>query len=202
MLPHIALHGLAGVGKDTIGRYLEVQHGHIKVAVSDILREYLVEANPLVIRDRDARAVPLSTLLAEADGSWDTIKRENPDVRETLKKFGHGARLIFGDDCWAHHFLATYKSFVHEYFGGIRPPTCITDIRYENELAMLNEYFDSLLTIKVIRPGHTPDGHPSEDGLPDEMFDAVIENNGSLADLYASVSRTLAIHNIAEAEAA
>lgn len=202
MFPHIALHGLAGVGKDTIGQYLGIQHGHTNVAISDILREYLEETNPLVIRDRDAKAVPLATLLVEADGSWDTIKRANPHVRETMKKFGHGARLIFGDDFWVHQFLNAYESFVHEYCGGIRPQTCITDIRYENELTMLEGYFDSLLTIKVIRPGHTSDGHPSEDGLPDELFDAVIENTGSLAELYADVSSTIAIHSVAEVKAA
>ncbi|MFH9606820.1 hypothetical protein [Streptomyces sp. NPDC017448] len=198
MIRHIAIHGLAGTGKDTSANFLTEQHGYLKVAIADVLRAYLEEINPLVVRERDARVVPLQVLLAECGGNWDTAKRANPHVRETLKKHGQGARDVFGDDFWVNRFVWAYDFLIEEHFPGEEPHTVITDLRYENELTVLRHRFPEILTVKIIRPGHSPDGHPSEAGLPDEVFDAVVENDGTVSDLYRSLAMILSIHNAAE----
>lgn len=199
MLPSIAIHGLKGVGKDTVGHYLRRQHGYISIAIADLLKSYLEEVNPLVIRDRDSKAVPLGTLLAENSGDWGVSKRKNPHIEETLKQYGHGARTVFGDDFWVFEFLKAYERFEAHFYDGVSQAAVITDIRYENELAMIKEFFQPLVSIKLVRPGHISDGHPSEDGLPDAMFDALIENTGTLKELYHSVDHIISIH-VAAAE--
>ncbi|MFJ1700360.1 hypothetical protein ACIOHC_35815 [Streptomyces sp. NPDC088252] len=173
------------------------------MAFADVLKLYLEQANPLVVRERDHATVPLLLLLDEHNGDWDAVKRENPHVRQTLTSFGHGARIVFGIDFWAMRFLDMYQVFLEEHVGEAVVPTVITDVRYGNELDILRNRFGSdFLAMKIVRPGYAPDGHPSEDGLPDELFDIVIENNGSLSDLYTSVNSALALNSLALSEAA
>lgn len=62
----------------------------------------------------------------------------------------------------------------------------ITDLRFENELTMLQEmsnHHQLVVVIKVERPGCDYDGHPTErDWLSPRDVDAIIENNGTLED--------------------
>lgn len=65
----------------------------------------------------------------------------------------------------------------------------ITDCRFPNELEMKNKY--DTISIKVKRGNAdkiSTTGHASEQGLDDDLFDHVIENNGSLEDLKVKIT--------------
>lgn len=68
----------------------------------------------------------------------------------------------------------------------------ITDIRFRNEFDAFNA--SNAFSIKVKRPNLEIMDHTSETELltfPDDIFSAIIDNNGSLEDLYAKVDKML-----------
>jgi hypothetical protein len=193
----ILIHGRAGVGKDTLGRFLHRQHGYIKVAIADILKRYLEDANPALFIWKYDALMPLDVLLHQ-EGGWETVKREHPEVRELLTGFGQAARNIFGEDFWVEQFVKSLRSLRANFpeMTAVRS-FVVTDVRYRNELEYLLDYFGGATrTVKLVRPNHEADGHPSEDGLPDHLFDMVLENNASPGDLFAKMQVTLGIWDI------
>ena len=72
-----------------------------------------------------------------------------------------------------------------------------TDLRFENECC-LDEYFNtdfaegiSIVRVKIVRGAAEStgiSGHASEQSLPDDWFDFVVENNGTLEDLQQSAA--------------
>jgi hypothetical protein len=198
MPPAVLIHGRKGVGKDTLGRFLFRQHGYFQAAIADVLKLYLEESNPPMFLD--GTEVRLLTVL-ERLGGWDEAKRQHGEIRELLTGFGQAARNIFGEDFWVEQFVkrlqahrAAYPQMTH---------FVITDVRYLNELHFLRDYFGGgARTLKLIRPNHGADGHPSEDGLPDYLFDMVIDNSSSPHDLFAKMQMTLGIWEVEEGIAA
>ncbi|MCA9330004.1 hypothetical protein KDA11_05120 [Candidatus Saccharibacteria bacterium] len=67
----------------------------------------------------------------------------------------------------------------------------ITDVRYEVELLALRQ--NGFRVYNVVRDGKGATdgiaGHSSEQGIPDELFDGVIENRGTLEELREKLKR-------------
>lgn len=179
----ILIHGRKGVGKDTLASYIEQRYRHLPVAIADVLRDYLMRINPLVL-DHMGDTRPLNSLLEEGWETWDTIKRKNPYVRHLLKTTGQTVRELFGEDIWVTECIERIEMARQAFtqFESI----VVTDIRYANELELFRSKFPGAVALKIVRSGHDSDGHPSEDGLPDEDFDMVLENNEGVAELFNS----------------
>ena len=86
-------------------------------------------------------------------------------------------RKCIGEDIWVNHWIKTIET--HKSFYKL---ITVDDLRFLNELEAIRQYIPHRL-IKLKRTGYTSDGHPSEQDLPDDLFDFVYQNDGSLEDL-------------------
>src|SRR5690606_14270762 len=162
----IGLVGYAGCGKDTVAAHL-VRRGFTRVAFADAVRNVLLNVNPLVTTDgtrlRD---------LVEAQG-WDTAKRQYPEVRELLQRLGAGARAALGESVWLDHALRRVDA--------LPGPVVVSEVRYRNEAIARRRRGCALVAVQ--RRGAAPaNGHLSETGIPVELADATLLNEGSIQE--------------------
>lgn len=180
----IALHGFAQTGKDTTAELL-AKHGYARVAFADPIRDMLAESNPLVtVKNGDK--IYLDELIRTV--GWDEAKVLFPEVRELLQNFGMAGRHHLGRDVWAN---AANRRIRRHLAAGWR--VVVTDLRFDNEATILQQSYDArLLLAEVIRPGVGPvNGHISDQGLPRELFDWALVNDGTLEDLARRVEQML-----------
>ena len=66
----------------------------------------------------------------------------------------------------------------------------ITDLRYRSEVAQLEEAFgENLQVVRISRFDSSPSSDPSERDLDDYKFSNIIENKGTLEELYTKVDK-------------
>lgn len=119
--------------------------------------------------------------------SW-VYMEVDPDMNDPLCPYGKHRALLqwwgseyrrnnFGENYWVERAAARLAAEKPEI-------ALFTDMRFPNEMAFIKEYG---LAIKVQRPGlASPNAHISEEALahvPDNEWDAIITNDGSLEDL-------------------
>lgn len=131
--------------------------------------------------------------------------------RQYLQWLGANARTVFGDTFWIDQVLPTERQVYlpgkedglisrseagsylgHDALAERYPDTdlvVVTDVRYPNEAERVQQLGGKVW--EVVRPGLTSDGHSSEIPLPRELVDTVIQNDGSLAELSATVKEAL-----------
>lgn len=187
MLPDIGLTGLAGAGKDTVGKLLVKRYGYGRVGFADGVRALLLKVNPQI------GSLPLSAYLGapgwnfegEPPLTWDELK-EDPEIRRMLQILGHGAREIAGDDVWIR---SAFKR-AHETCWSVGRPCVFTDVRYLNEAEAI-EGSSCGIIVRVVRPGAGLEGfngaHVTETEQADIMAHYTIENSGTLDDLADAV---------------
>lgn len=175
----IALAGAAGAGKDTAAEAL-LKVGYRRDAFADRMRTAILALDPTVdfmqIGDGTIAHVKLSWLIDQF--GWDHAKREYPEVRRLLQKFGTEAgRDIHGPNCWVD---LVFNSWEEAGF----PRTVITDCRFPNEAQAVRN--NGGLVVQIVRPGieALPGGHASENGIPAELVDHVVTNAGTIDDLH------------------
>jgi hypothetical protein len=171
---YIGLSGWAKSGKDTIANYLVENHGYRRVSFADPMREALIRLDPKI--PFYGADISLSTAVRLI--GWEDLKRENPDVRELLQRFGtEVGRDMFGQNFWVDLALSRIQPGEKIVFA---------DVRFKNEA----EAIQSLggVVVRVNRDGIlAANDHSSEHDLDDYNFDLVIDNNGSLEDLWSLV---------------
>lgn len=187
----IGIVGFARTGKDTVGNYLAEQHGFTRLASADLLRDVLYGANPFIEIHRGAIAglgdVYRESVRLQAivdDIGWERAKLEYPEVRRLLQDLGtEGVRRVLGADTWINETLRRAAA--------IAGPVVITDTRFPNEAALTKQAGG--VTWRVDRPGvGALNDHASERHIMTICVDAVINNDGTLEDLYARVDAELA----------
>lgn len=161
--------GYARAGKNAAAECL-VSAGWTAISFADPVREALYALNPIIDHRYEARLAEL------ADRGWDDAKRQY-EVRQLLQRMGTEAgRAIHGQDCWVK--IAQRK--VEAAPGDV----VITDVRFPDEAAAIRAWGGTV--IRIDKPGVGPvNGHASE-RLEFEP-DAVITNDGTLAELHAKV---------------
>lgn len=179
----IGLTGRAGAGKDTAAEAL-VAAGYQRDAFADRMRAALLALDPMVDTMRAGargEVVPLRlSWLVETCG-WDAAKRNHPEIRRLLQRFGTEAgRDIHGPDCWVDLLM-------RDWMRAGRPRTVVTDVRFDNEAAAILD--QGGVVLEVVRPGlgELPGGHPSEQGVRPGLVDLELANDGSVADLHRRV---------------
>jgi hypothetical protein len=175
----IALHGVAGAGKDTVASIL-ADYGYERLALADPIREALLMLDPLI-------GTKLRLSQAVASFGWDSAKRAYPEVRELMQKFGtEVGRNIFGSTIWLDLVIKKITENPNTKY-------VITDVRFENERAAFEQWGDDALLVKVERPGFDAvNGHISDSGLEHTLFDASLSNHGSIEDLRDNVDWMMA----------
>lgn len=187
-LPDIALIGRARCGKDTIADYLVREHGYVRVAFADALKEMALSVDPIAISDEDDWGVP-GERLSEVVGywGWEVAKDRCPEVRRFLQNLGVAVREQ-KPDFWLRAGL--------EKFVSVRGrPVVFTDVRFRNEAEALENW--GFLTVSVTRPCRITEGldavdtHVSETELVNYPTDRAICNAGTIADLESDVRKYL-----------
>jgi len=136
-------------------------------------------------------------------------EKQNLTPREALQKFGG-----VGRECWSETWLNICLKNAKKLLGNnatcysrtegvipdvnvfirkcVRGGVTIADARYRNELDAIREARGKLVRIKRPESGLIGDAaeHPSEteqQSIPDSYFDYIIDNNGSLDELYNKI---------------
>lgn len=181
----LGISGHARSGKDTIAAYLVEEFGFTRVALADAVRDAVYALDPLIPYWDGHHH--LSTVVDKL--GWEEVKT-TAEGRRLLQNMGtEVGRNQFGSDFWLDIATAQIDS--------VSGPVVITDIRFANELSWLKNDWYSSTAIKVKREGYGPiNGHSSDAGLPDNLFDLVIQNNGTIEELHWKIRSELSLERV------
>lgn len=166
----LGLSGYAQSGKDTFARFLVEDHGFVRVAFADTLREMLYALNPLVEWAGTASDPVWSVKQLVDTIGWERAKAEGPagsdfTVRAYLQRLGTEAgREILGQNIWVDTAMAKLTPGRRYVF---------TDVRFPNEFDAIKAAGGKV--IRLQRDGRTAvNAHPSETALDEHVFDEVL----------------------------
>jgi hypothetical protein len=154
----------AQVGKDTAALGI----GWTRVAFADGVRALALECNPVI-----GGNMPLSDLV-NVQG-WE-FSKTNSEVRNFLQNLGAGARNVIGENVWLDMTMAHARSLMRA-----GENVAVTDVRYPNEFEKIKEHNGTL--IKILRPDSPKMDHHSEKALASAEWDAVVNNDSTIAKL-------------------
>ena len=179
----IGVVGLIGSGKDTVSKRLEQKHGFRRDSFAKSLKDAV---SAMFNWDRE---------MLEGNGDDSRQWREQPDEFWS-KKFGKTVtpRWVlqhFGTEVMRQHMhdAIWIDSCLSRYDG---KPTVISDTRFQNELKTIKENKGQIILVKR---GELPTreqmqdkgAHKSEWDWMGWDFDHVIDNDGTMEDLYKKV---------------
>lgn len=176
----VGLHGYARSGKDTVGAVLVEKAGFRRLAFADRMRAMLYAINPIAdIHDSYGDGVEIERVAVIVDRiGWDPAKVEYEEIRELMQRLGtEGGRAILGEDVWVD---ATMRQIapIGKYV--------ITDVRFTNEAEAIRSAGGEVWGIR--RPGTGPvNDHVSDQGIPPELVNRWIDNDGSFGALERKV---------------
>ncbi|MGW2419791.1 deoxynucleotide monophosphate kinase family protein [Streptomyces sp. NPDC001709] len=183
-IPLIGLAGAARSGKDSAAQAL-LDAGWSRRAFADKVRDILYAMNPVL--DEPSYSDGFTTLRYEVDQyGWDAAKETYPEVRRYLQRLGtEGGRGVLGENVWVDALFRDFTTW---------GATVITDVRFPNEAEAIRAHGG--LVVAIERPGQEPireAGHVSENALAGYLFDDVIRNDGTLAQLHDRVMQLIPI---------
>jgi hypothetical protein len=168
----IGLTGYAQSGKDTFASILVEKYGYSRIAFADKIRDFLYGINPMVGCSPTGYLQDLVNLVG-----WDKAKQE-PQVRRLLQDLGISARDLISEDIWVTAALSSVSKDQR---------VVITDVRFENEAAMIKSMGGQLWRVKRSGVGPVND-HVSESEMDGYKVDQIFVNNGTLEDLENRIS--------------
>jgi hypothetical protein len=180
----IGLTGKKGSGKDSVASALIEDHGFVRVAFADPLKQ---SVSALLGIDRDTieelKNNEYARVIVMDAGGFDREQRlhGSQSFREFLQRFGTEAhRDVFGDEFWLDAARQRIISLGKDGYDLI----VLTDVRFENEATLVRQLGGKI--VEVHRPGiNHPDNHPSEQT---PVADMILFNSGTLADLRVEAS--------------
>ena len=178
----IGLAGYARSGKDTVAEFLVENHGFVRRAFADPMREALLRLDP---RINLGTMVGVSLARTVKELGWDYLKENSEDVRHLLQRMGtEVGRQMFGEDVWVKKAMEVVHEEMHVVF---------SDVRYHNEADAILRAGGRLW--KVTRPDVGPiNSHHSDvamDSYPTSAFDLVVVNDSSKEELFAELEKTI-----------
>lgn len=225
----IGVCGKAGSGKDTIADILVKDHGFVKVAFADPLKRICQEVFEFTTEqlwgpsekrnEADFRYLRSNFMDENGDQVTDYLS-----PRYALQKLG----TEWGRDCypdiWIEYAMRVAKRLLvkgapifYDARFGIRSwrmsdpeeikGVVISDVRFPNEVAGLKKHGAKVVrvyrdTVKGL--AGAAGQHASEtlqDGIPDDLFDFILHNNGTLEDLVTVTHGFLSQFQAAERDA-
>ena len=205
----IGVVGFIGSGKGTVGKYLSDEVYNFR---KDSFAKPLKDSVSIIFgweRDLLEGETEMSRAWREvADPYWSEIIGEDFTPRLALQKFGTECiRDVFHPDVWS-------SSLIKRWLSSNRSPTVVTDCRFRNEISAIQKVGGKVWRV---RRGEDPEWYDEyldlyNDGLVDEIeqlrkvgvfphssetdwigseFDEIIENNGTLDDLYRKIDTVL-----------
>lgn len=176
----IGIYGFARSGKNTVGDHLVHHHNFEDGAFADALKQAAAIAFN----------IPLNHFY---DDEFKEVVNEfwGFSPRYIAQVFGTECmRTNFREDFWIHRLKSTIDVCRR---AGKKSGFAVTDMRFSNEIDHMRD--DGAILIKVTRPGveGLVGAHASETLFPDELFDHVIANDGTLEELYAKVDKIMTL---------
>jgi len=196
----IAVAGLIDSGKGTVSEYLAEHHDYRKLAFADKLKDAVaaIFGWPRHLLEGDTRE---SRLWRETEDTWWSARLGyTVTPRLMLQYMGTEAgRNVFGQDIW---IASVEKAILNT--NNINH--VLTDLRFPNEADLVKrlfginirvergerpDWYDTAVNAPEKMPELYPNVHPSECSLVNYKFDYVIDNNGTLEDLYSKIENIL-----------
>jgi hypothetical protein len=129
------------------------------------------------------------TLFSE-NGAYNSQRHVKMKVRDFLQKIGTEAmRDKLHYNTWVNALMVDYKKTKNSEEEYVMPNWIITDVRFPNEYDTIKN--QNGIIIRVNRDSTITNNHVSETALDNHEFDYVINNNGSISDLYNNVTNFL-----------
>jgi hypothetical protein len=191
----IGLSGFARAGKDEVAKILVEDHGFIRVAFADKLRDMLYQLNPIVASSTRSCAESIKEGWAPQELNiyvqdvidrvgWDGYKttKVGTEIRRLLQRLGTEAgRQTLWDSIWIDAAFANIGD----------AKVVVSDARFWNEFDAIRERGGKIW--RVERPGVGPaNNHKSEmEAIDYPHFAEYITNDGTLDDLRDKVMRLL-----------
>lgn len=156
MASHIVgIMGMKRSGKDTFASRLVSDWGFTRLAFADALKDVALEVDPIV-EATSYSAMRLSELVDVI--GWERAKDEYREVRRILQHLGVAFRNRVNSRSWV--------DVVMREADWIPGPVCVTDVRFHNEVAVIQRHRGTI--VRVIREGQVnTDAHVSETALND-----------------------------------
>lgn len=168
----IGLTGKAGSGKDTVGGILKRVYDFQTVAFADPIRAAM---RGMIGLSPEQFAHPLKE---------EVIPDLGKSPRQMMQTLGtEWGRQLVNEDIWL--ILANRK--IQAWFK-LNTSVAVTDVRFENEAAFIRNNGGVVWHINRGGAG-TKHAHASEAGVRREEGDVVIDNNGTLEELFQIVKR-------------
>lgn len=169
----LGLTGAAGSGKNTVADIL-MRHGFVNFGFADPVYRAVgavLGVSTESLRDRDAKEKPI-----------DWLGKSPRDLLQTLGT--EWGRNMVRDDIWIQIAMRQAQETLQNRRGVV-----LTDVRFQNEAEAIRAAGGTIWrvvrSVECLAAGAAK--HSSEAGLPAELVDHVIENNGTKADLDAAV---------------
>lgn len=173
----IGISGRAGSGKDTVADYLWKKYGFLKMSFADPLKR--AASNMFGVK---LEAFYDQEMKEEIIDFWGLSPRRMAQLLGT-----EATKPVFGPDIWIKRFVVSYAPVA------ATDHVVIPDVRFELEAHFIRAAGGQIVHLR--RSGQSLDGetatHTSEDGIEYVPGDIVIENNGSLEDLYSIVDEII-----------
>ena len=192
----IGLSGRKRSGKDTFAARLVADHGFVRVALADPMKEMALAIDPIVDYRFTADAqedrlgytklIRLSEIVATH--GWETAKAR-PEVRRLLQRLGtEGGREVLGDNVWIDAAFARIENLLDA-----GAPVVVTDVRFTNEAEAIVKAGGQVMRIEREALPPSGDMHPSETELDDWTgFSRIVPNVHDVPFLNALADRAVA----------
>lgn len=191
----IGLSGFARTGKDEAAKHLVENHGFVRLAFADTLRDFLYALNPMIDMNRkysteEPDGPPIYVQEVIDQYTWDGYKESHfgEEIRRLLQRLGTEAgRQVLWDTIWIDATLKDLDPSVNYV---------VTDARFLNEFDAVLKTAEDLGTdgviVRVERPGVGPaNDHASEMEALDYVgkFDYTVVNDGTLGEYHDKIEK-------------
>lgn len=177
--PLVGLCGFAQSGKDTAAGFLVDRFNWTRVAFADALRDVLYALNPLVTQSDWPEILRVQDIVDSV--GWDKAKVEYEEIRGLLQRLGTEAgRQIIDENLW----VGMGEDKIERANG----PVVVTDCRFPNEIALIRRRKGLMIWVEREGVGAV-NSHASEHSVTKADCDLVLTNNGTIEDLYNSLSQ-------------
>lgn len=181
MLKLIGLSGRKRSGKDSIGSYLEHEHGYTIDYFAKPLKEAVRNIFHWSKAHTDGPMKGEPDLKEAVDPFWDL------SPRIVMQRFGTEVGRQIDAEVW----VKSLQLRVQQGLDSGHVKYVITDVRFENEAALIKKLGGEVWRVERPSLPVSGDMHPSETSLDRYNFDRVIVNDGTLEDLYLEVEAML-----------
>ncbi len=159
--------GKSGSGKDIAADYIVHKFGYKKMAFAESLKNYVSDKYRIhmnLLNSQEGKKI----ILKNGETIRDILIKEAKNIRTINESF-------FADTIRFKIDKSTKFNYV------------ISDFRFPIEYNVLSENFNNVTTVRIDRNLNNGIVDPSETQLENFKFDHVIENNGSLDELYKKI---------------